>query len=63
MDERFTDSGRSRPSDKVGPGLPDSEIKGGGGEGAGSVSFGLKIRGGRAPLLDPALIENVQSTK
>ena len=44
-----------------GPGLPDSEIKGGGG--AGSVSFGLKIRGGRAPLLDPALIENVQSTK
>ena len=46
-----------------GPGLPDSEIKRRGGEGAGSVSFGLKIRGGRAPLLDPALIENVQSTK
>ena len=47
-----------------GPGLPDSEIKGrGGGEGAGSVFFGLKIRGGRATLLDPALIENVQSTK
>ena len=44
-----------------GPGLPDSEIKGGGGEGAGSVSFGLKIRGGRAPLLDSAQIENVQS--
>ena len=43
-----------------GPGLPDSEIKGGGG-GAGSVSFGLKIRGGRAPLLDSAQIENVQS--
>ena len=29
-----------------GPGLPDSEIKRRGGEGAGSVSFGLKIRGG-----------------
>ena len=48
MDERFTDSGRSRPSDKVGPGLPDSEIKRGV-EGAGSVSFGLKIRGGAGP--------------
>ena len=47
-----------------GPGLPDSEIKSGaGGEGAGSVSFGLKIRGGRAPLLDLAQIENVQSKK
>ena len=44
-----------------GPGLPDSEIRGG--EGAGSVSFGLKISRGWAPLLDPALIENVQSTK
>ena len=31
-----------------GPGLPDSEIKGGG-KGAGSVSFGLKIRGGAGP--------------
>ena len=29
MDERFTDNGGSRPLDKVGPGLPDSEIKGG----------------------------------
>ena len=29
-----------------GPGLPDSEIKRRGEEGAGSVSFGLKIRGG-----------------
>ena len=33
------------------------------GEEAGSVSFGLKISRGRAPRLDPALIENVQSTK
>ena len=33
-----------------GPGLPDSEINGGGGEGAGLVSFGLKIRGGGGPL-------------
>ena len=32
-----------------GPGLPDSEIKRGGGEGAGSVPFGLKIRGGAGP--------------
>ena len=31
-----------------GPGLPDSEIKGG--EGAGLVAFGLKIRGGGEPL-------------
>ena len=46
MDERFTDSSGCRPLDKVGPGLPDSEIKGaGGGEGAGSVPLGLKIRG------------------
>ena len=62
MDERFTDSGRSRPLDKVGPGLPDSEIKGGGG-GGWVGRFWSKNKGGRAPLLDPASIENVQSTK
>ena len=47
-----------------GPGLPDSEIKRRGGGGGGWVGFlWSKNKRGRAPLLDPALIENVQSTK
>ena len=45
-----------------GPGLPDSEIKGGG-EGGWVGLLWSKNKGGRAPLLDPAPIENVQSTK
>ena len=49
MDERFTDSGRSRPPDKVGARSSRLGDKGEGGEGAGSVSFGLKIRGGAGP--------------
>ena len=44
-----------------GTGLPDSEIKRGGGCWIGL--FWSKNKRGRAPLLDPALIENVQSTK
>ena len=47
MDERFTDSGRSRPLDKVGPGLPDSEIKGGGGGWVGR--FWSKNKRGAGP--------------
>ena len=47
-----------------GPGLPDSEIKRRGGGGGGWVGFlWSKNKRGRAPLLDPALIENVQSTE
>ena len=49
MDERFTDSGRSRPLDKVGTRSSRLGDKGGEGEGAGSVSFGLKIRRGAGP--------------
>ena len=45
-----------------GPGLPDAEIKGGGGW-VGLFWSKNKGGGGLAPLLDPALIENVQSTK
>ena len=46
VDERFTDSGRSRPLDKAGTRSSRLGDKGAGGKGAGSVSFGLKIRGG-----------------
>ena len=47
-----------------GPGHPDSEIKlGGRGEGGWVGLFWSKNKRGRAPLLDPAPIENVQSTK
>ena len=45
-----------------GPGLPDSEIRGGGGRGWVGL-FWSKNKRGRAPRLDPPLIENVQSTK
>ena len=41
-----------------GPGLPDSEIKGGEGGWVG-LFWSKNKRGGRAPLLDPPLIENV----
>ena len=45
-------SGRSRPSDKGGPGHPDPEIRGRGGGVKKSFfrpQFGLKIRGERPP--------------
>ena len=62
VDERFTDSGRSRPLDKVGTRSSRLGDKGGG-EGGWVGLLWSKNKGGRAPLLDPAPIENVQSTK